>query len=388
MTTTTGMMIFALGVAACAVDVPDELADENGDDGGKADGTGAFDYWQLELSDGGYRVSRPNRTVTDCGDGVRAKTCNVASLDLEATAMPASVANGFADRANAGEALLLRGELAPESPQLALARLSKTAGSLIASADLAPALPTTSPSIHVGDGNGPDCLYARLFVDDVDINDAVITMTPAGTGTLRFDARFGGVAIPSRTEHAVACVDGTSTLTIKIATLTASGVVSIAADGALKFDASYRLDGLTFDAAVPPPAPVIDMVSNDVEIGNIVMSSVANALAPQVKPERALAATEIWVPGSRDAADLSGVFVLASRRGDGIVERRVNSTKSAAIDEIDLAASGAADAALQDANAELASGGEVMLVGFRYSHGGKRGRAANQFWTKAPVPLH
>ena len=386
--------MITLGITGCATDgVPDELAGEtDNDEAGKADGDGAFSYWQVELAGDGYRVSRPNRTVNECGGGVRGANCEVTSLDLAPTAMPGSVAKGYADRLRAGETLLLRGELGAERSELGYERLSRTAGPAIASADLAPASPG-APSIHAGDENGPDCLYARLFVKDVDVNGAEITVTPTATGTLAFRARFTNVSIPSQSEHAVACVNGTSSITVKATTLTAAGVMTVAANGTLAFaDMDYQLEGVTYDSATPPPAPIYDLLfSNPAAIGNIVTSSVGIALAPLVKDSRngrALLATEVWQPGSTEAGDLSGVFVLATQDADGVVERRLNSTRFATIDELDLAASGATREAVERAAAALAVGDEVLLVGYRYKDGDKRGRSANQFWTRAPVPLH
>ena len=84
--------IVALGTAACAgTDAPDELAGETAsDDAGKADGDGAFTYWQVEKSADGFQVSRPNRTTNDCGGGVHGASCDVVSVDLAGTAMPAA----------------------------------------------------------------------------------------------------------------------------------------------------------------------------------------------------------------------------------------------------------------------------------------------------------
>lgn len=384
----------AVGTTACATEtVPDELSGETGDgEAGKADTGGTFTYWQVELAGDGYRVSRANRAVTECGDGTRGESCDVASLDLAGTALPASVATGYEDRLRAGGALLLRGELGPERPGLTYARLAKLAGPAIASADLAPALPPTAPSIHVGDESGPDCLYARLFVQDVDVDTAELTVTPTPAGTLAFRGRFGGVSIPSTTEHAISCVNGTSQLTIRVTTLVATGTLTVNADGSIAFtDTSYQLDGVTYDSANPPPAAIYDLLfSRPAEIGTIVTSSVALALAPRLATNqhaRALAATEVWLPGSVDATDLSGVFVLAKQDGTRILERRINSTRFASIDELDLAASGATGEDVARATAALGGDG-VLVVGYRYTDGAKHGRAANQFWTKAPVPLH
>jgi hypothetical protein len=378
----------ALGAACAADSAPDELDGElDNEEAGKLDGDAAFTYWQVDVSSAGFAVSRPNRTSTECGDGTRGESCTVPALDLAGTAMPASVAKSYEDRLRAGESLLLRGEIAAR-PYVVL---SKLAGPAIAGGDLVPALPSNAPSIHVGDENGPDCLYARLFVKDVDVVDADITISKTATGALAFHGRFGGVSIPSTSEHAVSCVNGTAPVTFKATTLTADGNLTVAADGAISFtNMTYAFTGVSRDSALPQP--IYDMLfSNEAAVGAIVTSSVALALAPlarSTKNARALAVTEVWVPGSTAASDLTGVFVLATQDGSAIRERRINSTRSAQIDELDLEDSGADAAGLARGAAGLASGHGVLLVGDRYYSGGKQGRRANQFWTKAPVPLH
>lgn len=382
-------LFIAFGTTACATDgVPDELAGESdADDAGKADGNGAFTYWQVQLAadTGGYRVTRPNRTVNECGGGVRGASCDV-SIDLAPTAMPASVARSYEDRLRAGETLLLRGELGTERPELRYARLSTMAGPAIAAADLA-APAVGGPNVHVGDENGPDCLYARLFVQDVDVSGAEITVTPNAGGAIEFRARFTGVSMPSKSEYAITCVNGSASVDVKATALTASGVMTVAADGSIAFPAmTYQFEGLSYASTMP--SAINDMLFGNTDaIGNIVTSSVGVALAPMIN-KRALLATEVWTPGSTDASDLSGVFVIAKQDAAGVLERRLNSTRFASIEELDLAASGASADAVARAEAAFAAGDEVILVGYRYKDGDTRGRAANQFWTKAPVPLH
>jgi hypothetical protein len=311
----------------------------------------------------------------------------VEALDLAGTAMPASVAKSYADRLRADEAILLRGDVGVKP----YAVLSSIAGSAIADADLVPALPPTSPSIHLGDENGPDCLYARLFVQDVDVETADIRVTETATGTLAVHAHFEGISIPATSEYAMSCVNGTSPFNIVAGELTADGTMSVAADGTVSFaNLSYHWNGVYYNSSSPPPSAIEDLLFSDSKaLGDIVTSSVAIAMQPLVastKNGRVLAATEVWLPGAPDVTDPSGVFVLVSQNGDRVSERKVNSTLTANIDEIDLDESGATADAIERANAQLAAGESVLVVGYRYSSGGKKGRSANQFWTKAPVP--
>jgi hypothetical protein len=104
--------------------------------------------------------------------------------------------------------------------------------------------------------------------------------------------------------------------------------------------------------------------------------------------------TEIWVSGSETGV-LDGVFVLVKDNGircitapcPNLSETRLNSTRGATIDEVDFAASGADDETIGRASAGFFDGG-VIVVGERYyPNKHSKGRVANQFFTRAPVPL-
>lgn len=107
-----------------------------------------------------------------------------------------------------------------------------------------------------------------------------------------------------------------------------------------------------------------------------------------------LAATEIWVAGSATGVT-DGVFVLVKDNGvrcitapcPSTTETRLNSTRHAAIAEVDFTPSGAADDDIANASAQIGDAG-VIVVGDRfYGTAKSKGRTANQFFTRAPVPL-
>jgi hypothetical protein len=109
----------------------------------------------------------------------------------------------------------------------------------------------------------------------------------------------------------------------------------------------------------------------------------------------ALAATELWVPAVADAAP-SGVFIIAQDSGircitapcPSVRETRLNSTRTANIDALDLEASGA-DADTVDRGGAAVYGDGVIVAGDRfYQNGGGKGRSASQFYTRAPIPQH
>jgi len=109
-----------------------------------------------------------------------------------------------------------------------------------------------------------------------------------------------------------------------------------------------------------------------------------------------LAVTQIWVAGSATGSTEDGVFTFVKDNGlrcitapcPTITETRLNSNRSANIHEVDFSDSGADDAAQERAHSAVFDDG-VIVVGYRYYPSNRsKGRTANQFFTRAPVPLH
>ena len=106
------------------------------------------------------------------------------------------------------------------------------------------------------------------------------------------------------------------------------------------------------------------------------------------------AVTEVWLPRSETGV-IDGVAVLVKDNGvrcitapcPSLTELRVNSNRFANITDLDLAASGADELAIEIASRALFEDG-VLVFGDRYYPGKNgKGRAANQFYTRAPVPM-
>ena len=119
-------MFSAVLLAACATEGPvDELASDSGDvEVGKGDSAAAFDFFaadpdvracSFDARCGGFYVSRPNRSTTICGRGSQGERCYVDGLDWSATALPASVAQGYEAMLRNGEKLIIKGSIVPDA---------------------------------------------------------------------------------------------------------------------------------------------------------------------------------------------------------------------------------------------------------------------------------
>jgi len=106
------------------------------------------------------------------------------------------------------------------------------------------------------------------------------------------------------------------------------------------------------------------------------------------------AVTEVWLPRSETGV-AEGVAVLVKDNGvrcfrapcPSLTEFRVNSNRFAAITDIDLAASGADERAVEIGTSALFEDGVLVFGDRYYPQKDAKGRAANQFYTRAPVPM-
>lgn len=140
----------------------------------------------------------------------------------------------------------------------AFTNIAAIATRLIKAANLTALIAPLNPIVHAGDEAGPDCLYAQAFVETVTITDAKITLVPVAGG-LQVSAMLAQPHITGRTQHAVACANGTSTFDIRAASATLSGVLRLSTAGMAGFTTEIaspvvQLPGLQIQSSAIPDA--------------------------------------------------------------------------------------------------------------------------------------
>ncbi len=377
-----GLATSLTATACTADDVADELAGEGDDDvTGKSDSTGTFNYFQLQLEPSvaaetaGFITSRPNRSTIACGSSSSAPTCFVRAVDWSGTHLPEELGVELEERLRGGEAILLRGETAPEQPATRAHRLATVAGVELREGASFADLAASQPMVTIGADNGPDCLYAKLDVSQVSVGSATVAMTPELAVTIGLD----DVVVTASSEYAVSCVNGVSPVTMHANHVDLTGTLG----GSL----SATLTGLVVNDS-GMPSVVVDMLALRERNAASTIERTAGVLllplaAPETTKQLQLSATEVWVPSSGEAVDSSDdTFVLVTKQATRIKERRVNSTRTATIDLISLSASNAPADELDVATDALESGDDLIIAGPRFTKSGKRGRRATQFWTR------
>jgi len=165
------------------------------------------------------------------------------------------------------------------------ATLSAAAGPIVAGLDLASMLAPLQPMVHAGDATGEDCLFGRVFVDDLTFSDLVLSLAPV-RGGLAFRAEIDGLAIPAHARYAVACLDGTTTLTIGASKVVIAGTLDVTPGGAAGFTTALvnpevDVTGFLLDAS-GVPGDVLDLLHLDAAIRPVVAKGTELAMGPLI----------------------------------------------------------------------------------------------------------
>ncbi len=167
----------------------------------------------------------------------------------------------------------------------AFAKLSAAAGPMIKGIDMAAMLAPMQPMVHMGDEAGEDCLFARMYVDDVNMSNATISLIPTNAG-LQFRAQIDGLDVPARARYAAACVAGSNTIRVKATKVVVSGTLVVTASGNQGFktaltNETVQITGLDIQAS-GIPGTIIDLLRLDTVAGFIISKAAPLAMEPMM----------------------------------------------------------------------------------------------------------
>lgn len=167
----------------------------------------------------------------------------------------------------------------------AFTRLSAAASTMITGMDFMPLLAPMQPMVHSGDEGGPDCLYARGFVDNVKLSKADVAIIPTNAG-LSFRAQIDGLDVPGHANYAVACVDGSTTFRVKATKVVVTGTLVVTPAGNQGFKTSLTGEAVTITGldiqASGIPGTIIDMLSLDKLLGWVISKAAPLAMEPMM----------------------------------------------------------------------------------------------------------
>ncbi len=167
----------------------------------------------------------------------------------------------------------------------AFAKISGAASTMIEHLDFMPILAPMQPMAHAGDESGEDCLFGRMYVDNVSLSNADISIIPSNAG-LQFRAQIDGLDVPGHARYAVACVNGSNTVRVKAARVVVAGTLVVTPNGPQGFKTSLTgetvtITGLDIQASGIPGA-VIDFLSLDKIAGYVISKAAPLAMEPMM----------------------------------------------------------------------------------------------------------
>lgn len=167
----------------------------------------------------------------------------------------------------------------------AFQKLSAAASTMITAMDFMPILAPMQPMVHSGDESGPDCLYARGFVDGVKLTKADIAIIPTNAG-LSFRAQVDGLDVPGHANYAVACVDGSTSFRVKATRVVVTGTLVVTPAGNQGFKTTLTNEAVTITGlniqASGIPGTIIDLLSLDKLLGWVISKAAPMAMEPMM----------------------------------------------------------------------------------------------------------
>ena len=167
----------------------------------------------------------------------------------------------------------------------AFAKISAAAGPMIKGMNIGEMLAPMQPMQHSGDTGGEDCLFERVFINDVKFSDISISLVPV-QGGLSFRAQIDGLDVPGYARYAVACVDGQTNLRVTADRVVVAGTLLVSPNGMQGFktdlvDQTVQLTNFQLNAS-GIPGTIIDMIDMDTAIQFILAKGTELAMEPMM----------------------------------------------------------------------------------------------------------
>lgn len=167
----------------------------------------------------------------------------------------------------------------------AFAKIAAAAGPIIKGLDMGAMLAPMNPMVRSGDEQGEDCLFGRVFIDDIKFSDIRITLVPT-IGGLRFNAQIDGLDVPGRARYAVACVTGNNNVRVRATRVIVGGTLLVTPNGMAGFKTTLdrptvQITGLDIQAS-GIPGTIIDMLSLDTAIQGVIARGAERAMEPML----------------------------------------------------------------------------------------------------------
>lgn len=165
----------------------------------------------------------------------------------------------------------------------AFAKIATAAGTIVKTLDVAAMVKPMNPVQHAGDPEGEDCLFDRVYLEDIKFTNVKVGLVP-GAGALNFSVQIDGLDVDGYARYAVSCVNGQNTWRVTADSIIVQGQLSITPNGMAGFDTKLvnpdvTINNLGIDVS-GIPGTIVDMMSLDSTIEWIVEKGAEMAMNP------------------------------------------------------------------------------------------------------------
>jgi hypothetical protein len=167
----------------------------------------------------------------------------------------------------------------------AFEKISAAAGPMVEGLNLGEMLAPLQPMQHAGDEGGEDCLFERVFINDVKFGNFDVQLVPV-QGGISVRVQIDDLDVPGYARYAVACVDGQTNLRVSATRVIVEGTLLVTPNGMQGFttdlvDQTVNVQGFNLQAS-GIPGTILDMIDMDSAIQSIVAKGAERAMEPAI----------------------------------------------------------------------------------------------------------
>ena len=164
-------------------------------------------------------------------------------------------------------------------------KLSAAAGPIVKGLDIGAMLAPLQPMQHSGDENGEDCLFERLFINNVTFSDVQISLTPV-RGGLSVRAQIDNLDVPGSVRWKVACLGDTTNLRVTANRVVVSGTLLVSPNGTAGFKTDLVNQNVSLTnirlTASGLPGTILDLINVNSLLNTVAGKALELAMEPLV----------------------------------------------------------------------------------------------------------
>jgi hypothetical protein len=230
-------------------------------------------------------------TVNDVPATVAADGTFRATIDLaEGATLIETVARGADGTTTSDTRAIQAGTLKPVGSEIpsaiavamstdSFAKIAAAAGPMVKGLDLGAMLAPMQPMVRAG----TDCNGIRVSVDDVELADVKLALTPVQNG-LAIRAELDGVDVPGHASYSLICADFSQSLRVRASKVVVAGTLSVTPNGMAGFTTKLNSPQVTIDGLQLSAGGIPDSILNLLNFNNVLGTIAGKAAELAMNP--------------------------------------------------------------------------------------------------------